>query len=164
MKSTKYIIAELTSFVTNFPKTRVRYEYDSLAKVHVIEVVPNEVYHLDKKYIQWENNLYDQFIIDFPNENICFISDDAIVGIETPSTTLYGLEFTPVSTNKEALEVNYTQITNKDSSSSSSNSHLYQEITSASFFSSTDSLTTLFADNEINSIICSNANYYPLAA
>ena len=48
-----YIISELKSFINDFPKTRVRYEHDNSSETHFVEVVPNEVYHLDAKVIQF---------------------------------------------------------------------------------------------------------------
>lgn len=160
MKSTQYILAELNSFVTHFTKTRVRYEHDSLAKVHVIEVVPNHVYHLDQEYIQWESNFFNRFILEFPHENICFISDDAIVGIQVQNTVLYGNEFTPVTTNKEAIEVINKKITNKHYPSA----HLNQKFTSTEMVSSTDTLSILAADYDIKQTVYIKNKNYPLAA
>ena len=93
MDSKTYILKELETLITKFPDIRVRYEYDSNALVHFVEIVPNEVYHLDNEYIIWENNMDDRFIELFPTENICFISDDALVGIEKAEYTLYGSKY-----------------------------------------------------------------------
>ena len=93
MDSKTYILKELETLIIKFPNIRIRYEYDSSALVHFIEVVPNEIYHLNNEYIAWENNMDDRFIALFPTENICFISDDALVGIENVEYTLYGLEY-----------------------------------------------------------------------
>lgn len=160
MNSTQYLLTELNIFITVFPKTRVRYEYDSLAKVHIVEVVPNQIYHLDGKYIQWESSLFDKFIREFPNENICFISDDAIVGIEIASSTLYGEEYTAVTTNKEALEVGSNTVNNKQLPSS----YLYPEITFTEVVFNKDSQARFEITTGINQTICSNNNLYPLAA
>lgn len=100
MKATEFILSNLEKFVMDFPKTRVRYEYDILAKIHFVEVVPNEVYHLDDNYIRWESNLFDEFIDLFPEENICFISDDSTVGIELANSVFYGKEYTSISTKR----------------------------------------------------------------
>ncbi len=97
MEAKNFIYNELEVFVKKFSKTRVSYEYDQNALVHVIEVLPNEVYHLDNNYICWENDLFNRFITQFPTENICFISDDALVGIEKPELVLEGLEYAPFS-------------------------------------------------------------------
>ncbi|MCW1735251.1 hypothetical protein [Anaerorudis cellulosivorans] len=82
MISSEFIILKLKSFITEFPGTRVRYEHDEKSNTHFIEVVPNEVYHFDNKYIQWESKFFDEFTEQFPSEIICFISDDALVGID----------------------------------------------------------------------------------
>jgi hypothetical protein len=82
MNTNDYIINELEIFIKRFSKVRVRYEYDESTQTHVIEVVPNEVYHLKEEYILWESEMFDKFVAFYPTENICFISDDALVGIE----------------------------------------------------------------------------------
>ena len=93
MNSIDFVIQELNLFVEQFPKTRVRYEFDEKALVHVVEVVPNEVYHLDDAYVAWEEQMFNKFIGFFPSENICFISDDALVGIESPVFIKNGKEY-----------------------------------------------------------------------
>lgn len=93
MNSRAFLSDELQLFIRHFPQTRVRYEFDEDAMVHIIEVVPNEVYCSSSKYIDWENDLFDRFIALFPTENICFISDDALVGIGSAELVLGGLEY-----------------------------------------------------------------------
>ena len=53
MSAKEFIINELTLFIKAFSKTRVRYEFDESALVHVIEILPNSVYYLDNDYINW---------------------------------------------------------------------------------------------------------------
>jgi len=89
----EYIISELKSFISDFPKTRVRYEHDNSSETHFIEIVPNEIYHLDTQYMQWESEMFDRFVSMYPAENICFISDDALVGLDRIDFELYGVEF-----------------------------------------------------------------------
>ena len=89
----EYIKSELNNFIIEFPKTRVRYEMDDNSNTHSIEVVPNEIYRLDENYISWENNFFDEFINQFPDQNICFISDDAIVGLDKIDFELSGREY-----------------------------------------------------------------------
>ena len=98
-----YIISELKSFINDFPKTRVRYEHDNSSETHFIEIVPNEIYHLDAKYLQWESEMFDRFIELFPEENICFISDDALVGLDKVDFELKGTDFVSLysTCNKE---------------------------------------------------------------
>lgn len=87
----EYIISELKSFISDFPKTRVRYEHDNFSETHFIEIVPNEIYHLDTRYMQWESEMFDRFVSMYPAENICFISDDALVGLDKIDFELYGV-------------------------------------------------------------------------
>ena len=51
LEATSVIKEALNGFITNFPKTRVRYEFDINANVHCIEIVPNHIYHLENDYI-----------------------------------------------------------------------------------------------------------------
>ena len=119
MNAQDFIIKELNLFVEQFPKTKVRYEFDEKALVHVVEVVPNEVYHLDEAYINWEDRMFSVFIETFPKENICFISDDALVGIENPVYTIKGREFGCVSYTLDdkmaCIGYNYHVVVNQSS-------------------------------------------------
>lgn len=103
MNPYEYIISELTNFILEFPRTRVRYEHDNSSETHFIEVVPNDVYHLDTDYIKWESEMFDRFIELFPEQNICFISDDALVGLDKIDFELKGTEFVSLysTCNKE---------------------------------------------------------------
>ncbi|MDR3188490.1 MAG: hypothetical protein LBT94_04810 [Prevotellaceae bacterium] len=103
--SKEYIISELKTLVKDFPNVRVRYEYDSRALVHCVEVVPREMYHSSDEYISWENEMTDRFIQRFSGQNVCFVSDDAYVGVKNAEFTLYGDSFAPASTTKEAATV-----------------------------------------------------------
>ena len=76
-----FIINSLNGLVMEFPYVRARYENHLLSNAHFVEVVPNEVYRLNEEYQKWEEKVTFQFIEKFPSENLCFISDDAIVGI-----------------------------------------------------------------------------------
>ena len=84
MKSTDYILKELERLLVLFPNIKVSYEYNNLASIHTIEVVPREIFHLNDDYKNWEQIMIEDFINNYPTENICFISDDALVGIENP--------------------------------------------------------------------------------
>ena len=110
MEARVYIQNELDSFIRRFSKTRVRYEYDADSLVHIVEVLPNEVYHLDRDYIEWEEEFYNRFVLLFPAENICFISDDALVEISSPELVLEGLEYAPITSSNETSNILSTDI------------------------------------------------------
>lgn len=156
MKATEFILSNLEKFVMNFPKTRVRYEYDILAKIHFVEVLPNEVYHLDDNYIRWESNLFDEFIDLFPEENICFISDDSTVGIELANSVFYGKEYTSISTKQDSIKINPVHVNLLDS--------ILDKVSQISFSTNTSlkqPMDSLFPGD--NQPICI-ADDYPLAA
>ena len=77
MKSKDYIRSKLNSFIKSFSQTKVCYQFDENLMTHYIKVVSNSIHHNDKRYIDWELKLYDEFVEIFPGENICFISDDS---------------------------------------------------------------------------------------
>jgi hypothetical protein len=110
-EATSFIKEALKEFILSFPKTRVRYEFDIDANVHCIEVVPNSIYHLDNDYINWENNFTNSFIQSFPYQNICFFSDDAIVGISNIEFELTGSKYVDlISTNDCKSSITLEQI------------------------------------------------------
>ena len=167
MLAFEYIKSELKYFIIKFPKTRVRYENDINSNTHSIEVVPNEVYRLDKDYITWEDNFFDAFINEFPDQNICFISDDAIVGLDKIDFELSGKEyisvdaFIPTSYNfntASKLSMNNIQIKSKDNTKIEI-AKTYLEPTMR-----VDLITNLIQPktNVINNIL--NQYNYPLAA
>jgi len=106
MSPKDYIVSELESFIKVFPKVRVRYEYDEMAIVHTIEVLPNEIYHLDEEYLEWERRMFHSFIDRYPTENIGFITDDALVGIENPIFIKKGLDYDLFSSIKAIVTFN----------------------------------------------------------
>lgn len=103
MNASEYIISELEIFIKKFSKVRIRYEYDKMSCSHFVEVVPNEIYHLDENYIKWESEMFDKFIEHYPYENICFISDDDLVGIGNTEWTICGKNYIQISTIKENI-------------------------------------------------------------
>jgi hypothetical protein len=90
---TAFIKKSLTDLIELFPEIRVRYEYDSSADVHCIEVIPKQTYYLNENFIDLENNLTDRFIELFPDQNIYFFTDDSIIGINNVDFELVGSKF-----------------------------------------------------------------------
>jgi hypothetical protein len=93
-----YIRKELNILIKSLTDARIRYAYDENAQTHFIEIVPNNIYHFNSVYISWESRMFDMFVTFYPTENICFISDDAVTGIEHVEYILYGETYiyTPV--------------------------------------------------------------------
>ena len=83
MTPREFLISKIKELVILLPNTKVRYENHELSKTHFVEVVPKSIYHNDNIFSAWEEDVTFEFIQIYPDQNICFISDDAIVGITT---------------------------------------------------------------------------------
>lgn len=91
--ATAYLIKSLRQLIVDFPKIRIRYEFDELANIHCVEVVPNEIYTHSEEYVNWENEFTDKFTEKFPSQCVCFFSQDNPVGIQEIHLELQGSEF-----------------------------------------------------------------------
>ena len=98
MSVRELIINYLQVFVDEFKNARARYEYDSLAEVHTIEIYPQSVYD-SKEFLAWESSMFDDFISVFPEEVVGFISEDAVVGIKSAEYAIEGIEYAPYNTD-----------------------------------------------------------------
>lgn len=114
MSATEYIKDKLSNLADTIKEIGLRYEYDSIASVHVIEVTPKHIYE-DDKYIELERNIVNNFIKDFSGENIVFISEDDIPGIRHEDFVIEGINHSPISSyEKQNINLNYFNITNQD--------------------------------------------------
>lgn len=103
-KAIDFVKNALQNFIKDFPQTRVRYEYSEESNVHCIEIVPNEVYYLNETYINWENQLTDNFIEQFVDQNICFITSNSLVGLDEIHYELVGKFYlNRISVNSSAI-------------------------------------------------------------
>lgn len=119
MRAQEFIIEKLNSLINKFKTIKARYEYDITSKSHIIEITPNDIYHHDSTYIEWERKMMSEFLSEFGGENICFISDDDMMGIETetyscqgadynqnPITSLYNFSKEPYTIHKTSININ----------------------------------------------------------
>lgn len=100
----EYIKTKLEKIIRDFPEIRFRYEYKDDSNIHFIEITPNEIYHSNKNYIKYENDFTYEFIYKFPNHNVCFISDDSIIGIKNAEFEIKGKNF--IKNNFENITIN----------------------------------------------------------
>jgi hypothetical protein len=82
------IIKDLLHF---FPNVKVRYDHDKESDTHTLEVVPNEVYHKDESFNDWQGDAIMSFIELFPDESICFVTDDSLLGLTTHQQEYLGM-------------------------------------------------------------------------
>ncbi len=90
MKASDFIIFQIKNFVAKFPQACMKYEHIEPFFTHFIEVTPLSFYHMDDDYIQWELAFQSEFIEKYPDENIGFISEDALVGLDRVDFELAG--------------------------------------------------------------------------
>jgi len=81
MAPDKFIENKLSELVDKFPQIKVRYEYDEMCSLHTIEVLPKEIYNNNSDYQCWEEYVIFEFIDIYPEHNISFITDGALVPI-----------------------------------------------------------------------------------
>ena len=100
MDAKEFIKNELSLFIKQFTKTKASYEYDSSTLVHFVEVVPKEIFRHNCGYINWEEDMYQRFISSFPDQTICFVSDDDPVRVEFPEVFFEGIDYAPYTTGE----------------------------------------------------------------
>lgn len=87
-----YLKKQLTDFVSSFKKAKVNYEYDELAEIHTVEILPQSIFDSDE-FAKWESNFFVKAYDEIPGEDIGFISENAYVGIEHVDWTIQGEEY-----------------------------------------------------------------------
>lgn len=102
MKAKEFIINHLNSFTEEFNNAKVQYGYDELAQAHIIEVFPQSVFD-SKDFLDWECDMFDKFVLEYPGEVIGFISEDALVGIEKVDFESQGILYNVFTTNPSTV-------------------------------------------------------------
>lgn len=87
-----YLKKQLTDFVSSFKNAKVNYEYDELAEIHTVEILPQSVFDSDK-FAKWECEFFVKAYSDIPGEDVGFISENAYVGIDHVDWTIQGEEY-----------------------------------------------------------------------
>lgn len=82
MNASEFIIQNIKEFHKNHPQTSIKYERDDSSNTHFVEVTPLNFYKTNKIYIDWEISFQYEFISKYINENIGFLSSDALVKLE----------------------------------------------------------------------------------
>ncbi|MDR0661273.1 MAG: hypothetical protein LBG19_10895 [Prevotellaceae bacterium] len=92
MKSTEFIVQRLRLLSTDFKEIYFSYSYHSQYSIHKILVSSKDVYN-SPSYIESELNLYLNFIEEYPDDMLLFISeDDYYIPFENPTHTVFAGE------------------------------------------------------------------------
>lgn len=82
MTSENFLINSLNRISSVFTNIRIRYEHRKDVMCHIIEVVPDSVFHEDLDYLKAESDLEADFESRFPDEEIIFITSGSLLEIK----------------------------------------------------------------------------------
>lgn len=88
----EYLKKQLTDMVNTFKNAKVNYEYDEIARIHTVEVLPQSVFDSDE-FAKWECRFFEDAFKAIPGEDVGFISENAYVGIEHVDWSLQGNDY-----------------------------------------------------------------------
>lgn len=77
MNSLEYLKKELEKIAGNFPKVNIKYGYNDLIDSHIVELLPVTEYYNNNELEDAWIPLSINFIQEFQNEDIAFISSDS---------------------------------------------------------------------------------------
>ena len=79
MDATTFLKNKLQELKTQITAINIRYE--NRKQIHIIEILPLELYNTNIEYMEVENNIIIEFEDLFPDENIIFISTDSLTEV-----------------------------------------------------------------------------------
>jgi hypothetical protein len=87
-KQKEFFKKRLGELSEKFPELKIRYEYREDISMHLIEVLPEEVFESNKDYIIEEANIEKQFENLFgADKEVYFLSSDVSFMIKNPEIT-----------------------------------------------------------------------------
>lgn len=92
METIDFFKEQLSKFVESHKNVKINYEYDELASLHTIEVLPQSVFDSDE-FVMWEYDFFKNAYDVIPGEDISFISEDAYVGLDHVNWSKQGDNF-----------------------------------------------------------------------
>ena len=122
MGTNDFLKEQLSKFVKSHKNVKMNYEYDELASLHTIEVLPQSVFDGDE-FVMWECDFFKKAFEIIPGEDISFISEDAYVGLEHINWSVQGDDFgldEKIQTNssKDNLSISSSNFTEQNTISS----------------------------------------------
>nr|AOE10631.1 hypothetical protein [uncultured bacterium] len=88
MNSVNLITRELRSISKYIEGIEIRYEFDKVNLIHLVEVKPLDLFENNTAYLDKEIEIEDKFFKLFPKENLVFISEDSLCKINNPDLEL----------------------------------------------------------------------------
>jgi hypothetical protein len=115
MNSVNLIIRELRSISKYIEGIEIRYEFDKVNLIHLVEVKPLDLFENNTAYLDKEIEIEDKFFKLFPKENLVFISEDSLCKINNPDLELplkikYENEIKPSFNFDELFNLNIIEV------------------------------------------------------
>lgn len=82
MTSLNFLKERLQEIVNNFNDVTISYEYLEYSNTHIVELYPVEIFENDKRYMELEVSLENDFNNLYPNEEIVFVSENSVTRVE----------------------------------------------------------------------------------
>ncbi len=91
MNSREYIIEKFNKLINEIKNIKLIYEFDELSCIHTIKILPITFFDLNDDFAEFQSEMIEYFIVNYPNESILFISEeDSIIDIINPEFILVG--------------------------------------------------------------------------
>lgn len=111
MKSKNYIINKIDVLVHKFSNLSCKYGFDNFSNSHYIEILPSSEYYSNNEYAFFEVSLINDFINEYPDETITFLTEGDLYEITEPIYIRAGLSFLiNKSISEISSEIKYEQI------------------------------------------------------
>lgn len=89
----EFVVAKMKELVKEFDSVRTSYSFHKLSDTHSVEVIPNDLYHNNEDFRNWEVDFVYEFMNLFPNDSICVLTDNSIIAIENVEFFFEGDKF-----------------------------------------------------------------------
>lgn len=98
MKPVDFIVDTLKELHVKFPNCHIKYEFDELINVHIVEVLPLSFYE-NEEYMEYESDLFESFSELFPSEELLFVSEDSLNRVTHPSFEIHSEQIGELKTD-----------------------------------------------------------------
>jgi len=105
--SKDFLINRINHLIELFPEIQINYEFDEFDDSHFIQILPNEFYQMNNRFIKEEINIIKEFTDKYPFELVTFFSDNSLIKLDEPTYTRKGFLY---DLNKDALSWNFASI------------------------------------------------------
>lgn len=83
MNSQEFVESKIRYLIKKFPTIQCRYEFHDYSYSHFIEILPEKIAETDSAFFNEKYLFFKEFILEYPSENIAFISPDDPIEINS---------------------------------------------------------------------------------